>query len=165
MTEWFWATVRWVHLVAMAFWLGGQLFLILVVRPVLRRELDRPRQTALTASLGRRFSPLAWTSLGLLVVTGWLTAERRGVIWSTLLEPKNTYGLILATKMLLVAILLALTLIHGRIFGPRLAALAQSPAPSHRQQYQRLLRLSIIVSTLNVVLTLVIVYLSARLVA
>uniref|UniRef100_A0A7C5VW11 DUF4149 domain-containing protein n=1 Tax=Thermomicrobium roseum TaxID=500 RepID=A0A7C5VW11_THERO len=165
MTEWLWTTVRWIHLVAMAFWLGGQLFLILVVRPILRRELDRPQQTTLTAALGRRFSPLAWVSLVLLIVTGWLTGEHRGVVWSTLLEPRNTYGRILATKMLLVALLLLLTLVHGRIFGPRLAALAQSREPADRQRYHRLLRLSVVVSALNLLLTLAIVFLSARLVA
>lgn len=165
MTEWLWTTVRWIHLVAMAFWLGGQLFLIFVVRPILRRELDRPQQTTLTAALGRRFSPLAWTSLGILVITGWLTGEHRGVVWSSLLAPHSTYGQILAAKIALVGLLLLLTPVHSRLFGPRLAALAQSPVPADRQRYHRLLRLSLVVSALNLLLTLAIVFLSARLVA
>lgn len=63
----------------MAFWLGSQLFLFLVVRPELRRHLNRPQQTQLTAARGRRFSPLGWGALLLAILTGLLTAEHRGV--------------------------------------------------------------------------------------
>ncbi len=165
MSDWAWAIIRWLHLVAMAFWLGGQLFLFLVVRPVLRQELQRTDQTRLTATLGRRFSRLAWPSLGVLVVTGWLTGEHRGVQWSTLPFSSSWYGHLLLAKMFLVALMLGLTLLHGRYLGPRLSALAASSDPLARQRYRALLQRSILVSTLNLLLTLLVVLLSARLVS
>jgi putative copper resistance protein D len=98
MLEWVWALVRWVHLVAMAIWLGGQLFLFLVVRPVLRSELDRPTQTRLTAAFGRRYSPLAWISLIVAILTGFAIGEHRGVAWSALVSFPSAYGTLLIMK-------------------------------------------------------------------
>jgi uncharacterized membrane protein len=113
MSEWVWALVRWVHLVAMAIWLGGQLFLFLVVRPVLRSQLDRPTQTQLTAAFGRRDSPLAWISLIVAILTGFAIGEHRGVAWSALVSFPSAYGTILIMKTTLVALILVLTLLHG----------------------------------------------------
>lgn len=149
----------------MAFWLGSQLFLFLVVRPALRRHLDRPQQTQLTAALGRRFSPLGWGALLLAILTGLLTAERRGVQWLALLQGSSAYAHFLLIKMLLVGLVVLLTLLHGRLIGPQLSALASLPDPATRARYQRLRRLSVTVSSLNLLFTLIIVLLSARLVA
>jgi putative copper resistance protein D len=165
MSEWVWALVRWVHLVAMAIWLGGQLFLFLVVRPVLRSQLDRPTQTQLTAAFGRRYSPLAWISLIVAILTGFAIGEHRGVAWSALVSFPSAYGTLLIMKMTLVALILLLTLLHGRFIGPQLTELARSPDPRDRQRYRQLLDLSVLISTANLLLTLLIVLLSARLVA
>ncbi len=165
MEQWLWACVRWLHLVALSFWLGSQLFLVLVVRPTLERTVaERRQRTVLTAAFGRYFSPLAWASLAILVVTSWLLGEHRGVVWTALLTAEGSYGRILAIKMGSVALVLALTLVHGRAIGPKLAALAQSSDAIHGQHSTRLVRLSRAISTANLVLTLLIVLLAARLV-
>jgi|GEM_PF-505970 len=164
-SEWIWAAIRWFHLVALSFWLGGQLFLVLVVRPVLSRTVpDRAQRTALTATLGRRYSPLAWVSLGIMIVTGLLLGTHRGVQWTALPSWHAGYGRTLAIKMLLVGVVLALTVLHGRLIGPRLATAARAPHNPHDRAYQKLARWSRIVSSLNLMLTLVIVLLAARLV-
>ena len=165
MSEWVWALVRWVHLVAMAIWLGGQLFLFLVVRPVLRSQLDRPTQTQFTAAFGRRYSPLAWISLIVAILNGFAIGEHRGVAWSALVSFPSAYGTLLIMKMMLVALILVLTLLHGRFIGPQLTELSRSLDPRDRQRYRQLLDLSVLISTANLLLTLLIVLLSARLVA
>jgi putative copper resistance protein D len=165
MSEWVWALVRWVHLVAMAIWLGGQLFLFLVVRPVLRSQLDRPTQTQFTAAFGRRYSPLAWISLIFAILNGFAIGEHRGVAQSALVSFPAAYGTLLIMKMTLVALILVLTLLHGRFIGPQLTELARSLDPRDRQRYRQLLDLSVLISTANLLLTLLIVLLSARLVA
>ena len=50
-----WDAIRWLHLLAMAFFVGGQLFLVTCVVPVVRG--DRPRIQA----VARRFG---WGTLG-----------------------------------------------------------------------------------------------------
>ena len=59
-----WEAVRWLHLLAMAFFVGGQLFLAACVVPVVRG--DRPRIQA----VARRFGYGTLIALGVLLATG-----------------------------------------------------------------------------------------------
>jgi putative copper export protein len=62
----FWNGVLWLHLVAMAFFVGGQLMLAAVVVPVLRgREDGVPMRAA-----ARRFGFGTLAAIGVLLVTG-----------------------------------------------------------------------------------------------
>jgi uncharacterized membrane protein len=47
-----WVAVRWLHLLAMAFFVGGQLFLAAAVLPVERRAPDRTRLRAIARRFG-----------------------------------------------------------------------------------------------------------------
>lgn len=61
-----WFVVRWLHLLAMAFFVGGQLMLAAVVVPVGRRAGDR----VLLRQVARRFAYGTLAALVVLVVTG-----------------------------------------------------------------------------------------------
>jgi uncharacterized membrane protein len=62
----FWNGILWLHLVAMAFFVGGQLMLATVVVPVLRGGSDRgPMRAA-----ARRFGVGTLAAVGVLVITG-----------------------------------------------------------------------------------------------
>lgn len=62
----FWDGVVWMHLLAMAFFVGGQLMLAAIVVPVLRGLPDNgPLRTA-----ARRFGVGTLIAVGVLVVTG-----------------------------------------------------------------------------------------------
>jgi uncharacterized membrane protein len=58
--------VRWLHLLAMAFFVGGQLFLVAAVVPVERRSPDRERLRA----IARRFGWGTLAAIGVLLATG-----------------------------------------------------------------------------------------------
>ena len=62
----FWTGVLWLHLLAMAFFVGGQLFLAAVVVPVLRGEETRPD----LRSVARRFGAGTLVAIGVLLVSG-----------------------------------------------------------------------------------------------
>ncbi len=62
----FWNGVLWLHLVAMAFFVGGQLMLAAIVVPVLRGASDR----APLRSAARRFGLGTLVAVGVLIVTG-----------------------------------------------------------------------------------------------
>ena len=68
--------IRFVHLLAAAYWLGGLLMLALVA-VVGTRVLDRDSFRALLVALARSFALGALVAWVLLAVTGYLLASRR----------------------------------------------------------------------------------------
>jgi uncharacterized membrane protein len=73
----FWNGVLWLHLLAMAFFVGGQMTLAFVVVPVLRGgDDDSPERVALRAA-ARRFGIGTVIAVGVLVVTGAAMASHR----------------------------------------------------------------------------------------
>jgi uncharacterized membrane protein len=62
----FWNGILWLHLLAMAFFVGGQLMLGAVVVPVLREAADR----APLLAMARRFGIGTVAALAVLVITG-----------------------------------------------------------------------------------------------
>jgi putative copper export protein len=67
-----WVAIRWLHLLAMAFFVGGQLFLAACVVPGIRG--DRPRMQA----VARRFGWGTLIALGVLIATGSAMAGHYG---------------------------------------------------------------------------------------
>ena len=60
--------VRWVHLVSAAAWVGGSLFYLLVLRPVLRRSPESSGGVGIAAA--SEFRALVDTSIFVLLATG-----------------------------------------------------------------------------------------------
>jgi putative copper export protein len=73
----FWRAVLWLHLISMAFFVGGQLMLGAIVVPVLRGAKDR---TPLRAA-ARRFGIGTLIAVGVLVITGTAMASHLH-LWS-----------------------------------------------------------------------------------
>ena len=102
-----WQAVLYVHLLAMAFFLGGQLVVGLALVPVERKNPDPERLRA----VARRFGIGSAVALGVLLATGIAMAGHFS-LWSL-----DT----LQIKLVLVAVLIVLTLVHLRF--PRAHAL------------------------------------------
>jgi uncharacterized membrane protein len=104
----FWRAVLYLHLVSMAFFLGGQLVFGIAVVPVLRGEGEqRERMRA----IARRFGYGSLIALGVLVVTGWALASHFDLFGDSTLQ----------WKLALVAGVIGLTIVHLR--RPKLHAL------------------------------------------
>jgi uncharacterized membrane protein len=67
-----WLAVRWLHVIAMAFFVGGQLLLVVAVVPVERRGQDRERLRA----IARRFGYGTLVAIAVLLATGSAMASR-----------------------------------------------------------------------------------------
>jgi uncharacterized membrane protein len=61
-----WTLIRWAHELAMAFFVGGQLVLVAVLVPAVRRRAD----DGLMRDVGRRFGIGSVIALAVLVATG-----------------------------------------------------------------------------------------------
>lgn len=98
----FWQAVLYLHLLAMAFFVGGQLVFGIAVVPVLRGDPDPER--ARMRGVARRFGYGSLIALGVLILTGWAMASHYELWDSTTLQ----------WKLGLVALVVLLTLLHLR---------------------------------------------------
>jgi uncharacterized membrane protein len=95
-----WDALRWLHVMAMAFFVGGQLLLGAAVAPALRGMADRGPMRA----IARRFGQGTVISLGVLIATGAALATHLHR-WR---DPT------LHVKLALVAVVAALIIAHMR---------------------------------------------------
>lgn len=94
--------VDWLHQVAIGFWIGGVVALVLV-------GTDRAPEAS-AATLVRRFSPLAVASVVVVIVTGTISALHRLPTLDALTS--SGYGWSLATKIVLMLPLMAMGAYH-----------------------------------------------------
>lgn len=117
-------TLRWmetaiaaVHVLAACVWVGGTVALVFAAVPVLRRA-EGPERAAAMRALGRRWRPLGWGAMAVAIVTGLLLAEDAGALHRESLDTR--FDRILLVKAALVVLLIAGSLMHNLVFGPRL---------------------------------------------
>ena len=96
----FWQAILWLHLVAMAFFLGGQLLLAAAVVPALRGEENREQLRA----VARRFGWGSLVALAVLIATGSAMASHLDLWGDGTLQ----------VKLALVAVALVLVALHLR---------------------------------------------------
>lgn len=72
-----WDAIHWLHVLAMAFFVGGQLFLVVAVVPVERRSPDRERLRA----IARRFGYGTLIAIAVLLASGSAMAAHED-LWS-----------------------------------------------------------------------------------
>ena len=117
-----------IHLLAATVWVGGTVTLVFVGVPVITTLEGEARATALR-ELGGRWRPLGYGAIGVLVVTGLLLAD------ADVGAASAGFDAVLAVKMGAVALLIAASLYHDYVLGPRLAAqIRAGEAPTIRPQ-------------------------------
>jgi uncharacterized membrane protein len=113
------------HILAAVSWVGGMIFLSLVLAPLVRGRKAVPEFMALFRSAALRFRPVVWAGMAILLMTGPMLLSHRGI---SVTAPASWPGIV-TVKLTLVALLLFLTLLHDLVFGPqvsRVSAIAES---------------------------------------
>lgn len=111
------------HILAAVTWIGGMIFLSLVLAPLVRGRKAAPEFMALFRSAALRFRPIVWVAIAVLLATGPMLLFLRGI---HLTSPASWPG-VLTAKLMLVALLLFLTLLHDLAFGPRVSRVTAIP--------------------------------------
>src|SRR5262245_36444679 len=101
--------VRFLHVVAALTWVGGMLFVALVLVPVMRPE-EPPLRRRLVHAAGVRFRAVGWVSISLLIATGLVN------VW---LRPELMTLTRFWIKVGLVAVAILLGAVHDFVLGPR----------------------------------------------
>lgn len=161
-----WVIIRWVHLMSAIAWVGGMIFMGLILIPVMSKALPSIERTLLFDKVGYRYGMVSSVALLLLLVTGYLNGQYRQVEWAHLMD--SGYGQILALKLMLVALVIGVTIVHSFV-GRHITVLtekardlgaADGKTAVQRRQFQRF---SIVLSVTNLSLNLVVVMLAAAL--
>jgi uncharacterized membrane protein len=103
----------WLHVLGVVVWLGGLVYQVHVLAPAARRG-----QIAAFATATSRARPLAWTALGLVVLTGLYNVTRLGPLERVM---ESGAALALAAKLMLVLVIVALAGQRDFSQVPRLA--------------------------------------------
>ena len=154
----------WVHILAAIVWLGGMLFLVLVVVPWLRKGA-RADAALLLRETGRRFRNVSWTCFVLLVITGAFNLWVRGVRLSNFVRPewlKSPFGKLILVKLGLFGLMLIVSGFHDLVVGPRATTAIAADARSTQAQIER--RRASLLGRLNVALALILVAVGVMLV-
>lgn len=111
------------HILAAVTWIGGMIFLSLVLAPLVRGRKAAPEFMALFRAAALRFRPIVWVAIAVLLATGPMLLSLRGIQVSS---PTSWTGIV-TVKLMLVALLLLLTLLHDLIFGPQVSRVSAIP--------------------------------------
>jgi len=154
----------WLHILAASTWIGGMLFLVLVLVPGLRGG-DGARAAALLRDTGHRFRAVGWACFALLAATGAVNLWVRGVRAAELVDPEwlaTPFGSALGAKLAGFAAVLAISALHDFRVGPRASAAAErDPGGAEARRLRCAARL---LGRANVLLALAIVGLAVFLV-
>lgn len=153
------------HILAAAIWIGGMVFLGVVLIPVLRGRAAAGQYGELMHRTGVRFRSVGWACLLVLVVSGLVNLTRWGVDPKRLLSPElwaTPWGRILGLKLALVVTAITLSGVHDFIIGPRATArLRESP---NSDEVRKLRRAASWMGRANLLIALLIVALGVMLV-
>lgn len=154
-----------IHLASAIIWVGGSLFLALVLIPVLRRFAPAPGQPPnlppdLLTLIARRFRVISWVCIVLLVATGlYILPTRYGIGFADFFSLGGHFVGTLQVKVGLVAIVIWLSVIHDFIIGPLTSRLLdEMRAGAEPPGYLPLLRKCVMwIARVNVALMILIV--------
>lgn len=155
----FQALIVWLHLLGAVIWVGGLVFLALVVDPTLKRVTSMREYLRLGLNVEGRFRLVMWPAVGMVLFTGLFNVIN--ILYVTSLSGGSmppTFARLLALKIGLVVVMIILQAIDQfvvrpkRIEGLKILASEVTVLPAPLQKWQRLAqRLSVAIITLAVV--------------
>ncbi|MEO6903831.1 MAG: hypothetical protein ABI315_11890 [Bacteroidia bacterium] len=102
------------HIIAACLWLGGMLFLILALIPSIK---NHPDKINLIAAVSMKFRIAGIFALIVLLITGVLQLEYRGVKWNLEYFTNSSFGTIAGLKIIIFTLILSISLIHDYYIG------------------------------------------------
>ncbi len=155
------ALLTWVHLISASIWVGGSLFLGVVLAPILRKmSMPIEERLEFMIKVGKKFNKIALPSLIILIGTGLyqshLVLNKQEILFDT------TYGQILVVKILLVIALIITFVIHVRTFNNNTERKIVAKEMTDKQ-LQKLNKKGMILGEVTVTLSIIILLLAAML--
>ena len=109
--SWALAVTFWIHLLATVTWIGSLVSITVLVMPAASRALDAGEHLILLDRIQKRFEPITWFSVSVLIVTG-LFQMSVNPHYNGFLSTSGQWSLAILSKHALVATLIALSAVH-----------------------------------------------------
>ena len=155
------AIITWIHFLCASIWVGGSIFLGLVLAPLLKKlSFSIEERMNLMIKTGRRFNKIALPALVILIATGiynsHLVLQSPEILFST------SYGAFLITKIILVIALIVTYAIHIKIFSKDVEEKITAKQITDRE-LQKLTKQGMILGETTVVISVAILFFAALL--
>lgn len=155
------ALIMWAHLIAASIWVGGSIFIGIVLAPLLKTFSDSIEgRLSIMIRVGRKFNKIGVPSLIVLIVTGIYNSI--GFIVKPAMILSTSYGIVLLVKIILVIILIITFAIHVRLIRSEIERKIESKQLSG-EFLQKLRSKIITLGRLTVILSLAILLMAALL--
>jgi putative copper export protein len=153
--------VTWVHLICASIWVGGSLFIGVVLVPVLRSHTKSLEElVALMIKVGRRFNKITVPAFGILIASGIYNSRAFFGDPGTLLD--TTYGIVLLIKIIMVVATVGTYVVHVRLLNADMERKIMS-GHGGNIYVQSVRKKIIILGEIIVVLSIIILFLAALL--
>lgn len=115
MSSWYYISV-WLHIIGGAFWIGGMLFLPLVLLPGIKNHPDRKK---LLLATGLKFRLYGYIVLAIIFITGLLSIYFSGLSFSLLSFTESRYGALVSLKIILFVTMIIISLFHDLLLDKK----------------------------------------------
>jgi uncharacterized membrane protein len=115
----------WLHVISMVTWFGGLLFYVAVAAPTLRAVESAAERLRAVRELDQRFRHVIWGSVEASVVTGIALLLITMFMAGSSMGLSGGYMRVLAAKLFLAAVVIAMQLYNHIKINPRKRALAE----------------------------------------
>jgi len=155
------AILTWIHLISASIWVGGSLFIGVVLAPILKKmEFSLEERLRIMIKVGRKFNKIAIPSLIILIITGLYSSHL--ILSKPDILLSSSYGNILIIKIILVIALIIIFMTHVRVIRKEVEEKILDNKISEKQ-IQKLRKKIIILGEATVILSIVILFLAALL--
>ena len=155
------ALIMWAHLIAASIWVGGSIFIGIVLAPLLKTISDSIEgRLSIMIRVGRKFNKIGIPSLIVLIVTGIYNSA--GFIVNPSMILSTSYGVVLLIKIILVILLIITFAVHVRLIRTEVERKIESKQLSG-EFLQKLRSKIIMLGRLTVILSLAILLMAALL--
>lgn len=155
------ALIMWAHLIAASIWVGGSIFIGIVLAPLLKTISDSIEgRLSIMIRVGRKFNKIGIPSLIVLIVTGIYNST--GFIVNPSMILSTSYGVVLLIKITLVILLIITFAVHVRLIRTEVERKIESKQLSG-EFLQKLRSKIIMLGRLTVILSLAILLMAALL--
>ena len=155
------AIISWIHLISASIWVGGSIFIGIVLVPVLKTmTTSMEERLQIMIRVGRRFNKIAVPSLIILIITGVYSSHQ--LLSKPELLLSSSYGNFLIIKIILVIALIIVFTVHIRIIRKDVEEKILSKEMPENQ-IQKLRKKIIILGEATVIISIAILFMAALL--